>query len=315
MSSTTPPKVSTKAKKPEVMNTGIKMSGRTVYFTKGLKNPLSGFFFKTEDGKKNKVLVKNVTNEKTKSAFQNILKKHSNTVAPPAGKVLNPLTGRFVKAPGEKKPTTFQDPISLGSVRYADGIELNKQWYSKESLRKMVDTGNVRVPHSRRNLTNSEINTIFTNKKGKKIARKVVNSNNNNSNNNNNNIALARWEEMEGRNMDHEEQIDTLEKFKQFIRDGYYQFSDEGVEFVNFTAYITELPNVIIQFVIHSYYDDREILMELTDFEVTVDGRTIDIPNERELMKVLEKIARNKTKNNNNSNKRPSPRSPSPRRN
>jgi hypothetical protein len=85
------------------MNTGVKIDGKTVYFTKGLKNPLSGFFFKTTGGKKNKVLMKNVANEKSKSALSNVLKKHSNVVTPPAGKVLNPLTGRFVKAPGAKK--------------------------------------------------------------------------------------------------------------------------------------------------------------------------------------------------------------------
>jgi hypothetical protein len=97
------PKTAPKAKKTEVMNTGVKVDGKTVYFTKGLKNPLSGFFFKSAGGKKNKVLVKNVANEKTKSALENVLKKHSNAVAPPAGKVLNPLTGRYVKAPAAKK--------------------------------------------------------------------------------------------------------------------------------------------------------------------------------------------------------------------
>lgn len=90
-------------KKSGVMNTGIKVEGRSVFFTKGLKNPLSGFFFKTADGKKNKILVKNVTNKSTKDALESILKNHANAVTPPAGKVLNPLTGRFVKDPDAKK--------------------------------------------------------------------------------------------------------------------------------------------------------------------------------------------------------------------
>lgn len=159
--SPSPKSASKSSKKAEIMNTGVKIDGRTLYFTKGLKNPLSGFFFKTADGKKNKVLMKNITNEKTKSVLKNVLKKHSDVVATPVGKVLNPLTGRFVKAGAEKKAMTFDDPISLQKTKFPNGIELNKQWYSKKSLQTMIETGNSRVPHSRRNLTMNEKKTIL----------------------------------------------------------------------------------------------------------------------------------------------------------
>jgi hypothetical protein len=97
------PKVSPTKK--EILNTGVKIEGRSVYFTKGLKNPVSGFFVKTADGKKNKVLLKNITNDTSKKTLTNLLDRHATAI--PSGKKLNPLTGRFVKgnvnsAAGEK---------------------------------------------------------------------------------------------------------------------------------------------------------------------------------------------------------------------
>jgi hypothetical protein len=123
MSSKSPQKPAPKAKKTEVMNTGVKVDGKTVYFTKGLKNPLSGFFVKAADGKKTKVLAKNVTNEKSKSALENVLKKHSNVATPPAGKVLNPLTGRFVKAPTAKKEKKVAKKVPSSAWKFGSLLE------------------------------------------------------------------------------------------------------------------------------------------------------------------------------------------------
>jgi len=262
----------TTSKKTEIMNTGIKINGRTVYFTKGLKNPLSGFFFKTETGKKNKILVKNVKNEKTKNAFQNILKKHANTVVPPEGKVLNPLTGRFIKAPVEKKPTTFQDPISLSNIKFEDGIQLNKQWYSKESLRTMIDTGNIRVPHSRRNITNTEINTIFTNKKGKKIARRINNSNSNND-------PSSVWNVIEGTSDEDTLNFNTLEDFKNFIEtiemEEYMVFNAQVAE-LRADISIAEYPSTEIKIIIRAVPFSDPIEYKIAYAKIIKDGRTYE---------------------------------------
>ena len=51
----------------------------------------------------------------------------------------------------------FQDPITLQLVPRSQGIMLNKQMYSKKSIQNMIDRGNARIPHSRRQMTNDEI--------------------------------------------------------------------------------------------------------------------------------------------------------------
>jgi hypothetical protein len=167
-----PPKNSSKTK-PEVINTDVKVNGRYVYFTTGLKNPLASFFTKSiADGKKTRVLLKNITNEKVKSVLENVLKKHANVNTASSGKVLNPKTGRFVAVTQSEAPT-FEDPISFEKTKFTDGLLLNKQWYAKKSLQKMIETGNTRVPHSRRELTTVEKRAIMG---GSKYADKPMSS-------------------------------------------------------------------------------------------------------------------------------------------
>lgn len=56
---------------------------------------------------------------------------------------------------------TFEDPISLQRVGRSRGIALNRQMYDHRSLRQLIARGNTRVPHSRRQLTQAEINGIM----------------------------------------------------------------------------------------------------------------------------------------------------------
>ncbi len=52
----------------------------------------------------------------------------------------------------------FTDPITLNRYHKRNGIMLNKQWYSKTALSKLVRSSQQwLVPHSRRKLTNAEI--------------------------------------------------------------------------------------------------------------------------------------------------------------
>ena len=113
------------------------------------------------------------------------------------GKKLNPLTGRFVKNTAQTTPRTFQDPISLETMKKSDGVELNKVWYGKKGLRDWLNSGKNTIPHSRRALTDAELKKVYTEKDGKQVARKIAAhtspvrnmnmdsaSNNNNANNN-----------------------------------------------------------------------------------------------------------------------------------
>ena len=172
-------------------NTNIKhtVSGTNyeIYHDDTLKNPLAGFFIEIE-GKKKKLKLADLNPEKA-NKLKSLLK---NAAKPPPGKKLNPLTGRFVKIGGATNakinPKTFQDPISLTTMKKTDGVELNKVWYGKSGLREWIDSGKNTIPHSRRKLTNAEIKNVFTGKNGQQVARKhnSLNRNNNNSNNNNN---------------------------------------------------------------------------------------------------------------------------------
>jgi hypothetical protein len=165
------------------VSVGVKYKNSDVFHTSGLKNPLSGFFTKTADGKKQKIILANLSSN-IADKLKSTLKK--NNVTPPPGMKLNPKTGRFVKdREVEKDEKTFVDPISLNKMKKTAGVELNKQWYSKNGLQKWINSGKNTIPHSRRKFTNAEMNVIFTDKKGKKIER-VVNSNSNNFNSNEN---------------------------------------------------------------------------------------------------------------------------------
>jgi len=159
------------------VSTGIKYKNQEVFHTLELKNPLSGFFTKSINGKKQKLVLADL-NTNISSKLMATLKK--NNITPPPGKILNPKTGRFVKEV-EKDDKTFVDPISLNKTKKVDGIELNKQWYAKDGLRTWLNGGKNTIPHSRRKITDTEINQIFTNKNGTKVERKINNSNNNNN--------------------------------------------------------------------------------------------------------------------------------------
>jgi len=171
----------TSADKQTMLKTNVKINSKDVFYKKGLKNPLAGFFY-TIDGKKKKVLIKDITNKSIKNKLINFANKHNSTKIP-EGKMLNPETGRFVKIKGETK--TFQDPISLTRVKKSDGIFLNKTWYSKKSLQKWIESGKNTIPHSRRQLTLDEKKKIYTDKNGKiqikmnKFITKTTNNNNN----------------------------------------------------------------------------------------------------------------------------------------
>ena len=172
------------------VNTNIKhtIAGKnyTIYHDPSLKNPLSGFFVKVDD-KKKKVKLTDLTAEKA-DRLKAVLK---NSAKPPPGKKVNPLTGRFIKIGGsvnlKLNPKTFQDPISMNTVKKTDGIELNKTWYAKSGLRQWINSGKDTIPHTRRAFTNAEMEIIFTGKNGQKIPRKTNNNNYNNNSNNSNN--------------------------------------------------------------------------------------------------------------------------------
>jgi hypothetical protein len=141
--SSTPPSSSTPARSPikpmpkgkpaaaEIINTGVKISGRPVYFTKGLKNPMASFFVKTTNGKKDKVLMKNV-DATVKASLTKVLHKHAP--AAPEGKVLNPLTGRYVKATAAK-PKTAKAPVKPTTNKKEKKIASNPY-----ILEKRIDT-------------------------------------------------------------------------------------------------------------------------------------------------------------------------------
>lgn len=64
-----------------------------------------------------------------------------------------------------RDPPTFTDPITLDDVPKHQGVRLNKQWYQKEALQKMLAAGlQPRVPHSRRALKTKNLRRIYAHK-------------------------------------------------------------------------------------------------------------------------------------------------------
>jgi len=213
-------------------NTNIKHTvggaNYAIYHDDALKNPLAGFFIEIE-GKKKKLKLADLNPEKA-NKLKSLLK---NAAKPPPGKKLNPLTGRFVKIGGATNtkinPKTFQDPISLTTMKKTDGVELNKVWYGKNGLREWVDSGKNTIPHSRRKLTDAEIQNVFTGKNGQQIAKKRTspvrsNRNNNNSNRNNNNNFTTEFDFID-MNQETEEggqkTFTTFTEFKTYINNLY----------------------------------------------------------------------------------------------
>ena len=95
-----------------------------IYHDDTLKNPLAGFFIEI-GGKKKKIKLVDLRTEKA-NKLKSLLK---NAAEPPPGKKLNPLTGRFVKINAKRTPRTFQDTISLETMKKSDCIEFNKVLY------------------------------------------------------------------------------------------------------------------------------------------------------------------------------------------
>lgn len=172
-----------------------------IYHDDTLKNPLAGFFIEI-GGKKKKIKLVDLKTEKA-NKLKSLLK---NAAVPPPGKKLNPLTGRFVKNTAQTTPRTFQDPISLETMKKSDGVELNKVWYGKKGLRDWLNSGKNTIPHSRRALTDAELKKVYTEKDGKQVARKIaahtspVRNMNMGSASNNNNNANNNWANVWGWN-------------------------------------------------------------------------------------------------------------------
>jgi hypothetical protein len=143
---------------------------REVFHDSTLKNPFAAFHY-IVDGKKKKIILADLSTEKTNMLLKATLK---NVKLPPGYKV-NPTTGFFIKVGGatnlKLNPKTFTDPISMNIVKKTDGIELNKTFYAKKGLRTWINSGKNTIPHTRRQFTDKEINSIFTNKNGQKILR------------------------------------------------------------------------------------------------------------------------------------------------
>ena len=207
-----------------------------IYHEDTLKNPLAGFFIEIE-GKKKKLKLADLNPEKA-NKLKSLLK---NAAKPPPGKKLNPLTGRFVKIGGATNakinPKTFQDPISLATMKKTDGVELNKVWYGKSGLREWIDSGKNTIPHSRRKLTDDEIKNVFTGKNGQQIAKKRAspvrsNRNNNNSNRNNNNNFTTEFDFVD-MNQETEEggqkNFSTFTEFKTYINRLYDEMESNEI--------------------------------------------------------------------------------------
>jgi len=217
------------------LNTGVKhtVGGKnyTIYIDKTLKNPLAGFFIEIGD-KKKKIKLTDLNVEKA-DKLRSVLK---NAAKPPPGKKVNPLTGRFIKIGGavnlKLTPKTFQDPISLETVKKTDGIELNRTWYDKKGLRYWINSGKETIPHSRRAFTEPEITRIFTSKNGQRILRKkdVLRNNGSNNNNSNNNNSNNNYESIE------DEYRNTTDLYE-IEKDGNKTFST----FADFKAYVEGL--------------------------------------------------------------------------
>ena len=76
------------------VSTGVKYNDQEVFHTPDLKNPLSGFYTKTADGKKQQIVLAAIDTNIANSLKATLKKKNAT---PPPGKTVNPKTGRFVK--------------------------------------------------------------------------------------------------------------------------------------------------------------------------------------------------------------------------
>jgi hypothetical protein len=148
-------------KKKEVLKTNALVNGKPVYFTRGLKNPHASFFVKS-GGKKEKILIDNLNNGPAKRTLTTIAK--SQTTTPPRGKILNPLTGRYIKNVGTEKKQ-----------------ELLRQAEKKRGKRPIVNNSNEKPP-----IITNETGTSYyrmppssTNIAGPSYSRKLINTYNN----------------------------------------------------------------------------------------------------------------------------------------
>jgi hypothetical protein len=282
-------------------NTNIKHTvGGTnyaIYHEDTLKNPLAGFFIEIE-GKKKKLKLADLNPEKA-NQLKSLLK---NAAKPPPGKKLNPLTGRFVKIGGATNakinPKTFQDPISLATMKKTDGVELNKVWYGKSGLREWVDSGKNTIPHSRRKLTDAEIKNVFTGKNGQQIAKKRAspvrsNRNNNNSNRNNNNNFTTEFDFVDmNQNIDEggQKNFSTFTEFKTYINRLYDEMeSNEIGAIIDKKIKIADRPGVemILNVERRGTMDARgRVLSSWIDVFVTVTRRNTNVSTSAEELNI-----------------------------
>jgi len=98
--------MSAKTSNSKDVSTGVTYKDQEVFHTPDLKNPLSGFYTKTEDGKKQQIVLAAIDTNIANSLKATLKKKNAT---PPPGKTVNPKTGRFVKEVNtkvEKDPDT-----------------------------------------------------------------------------------------------------------------------------------------------------------------------------------------------------------------
>jgi hypothetical protein len=129
------------------VSTGIKYKNQEVFHTQELKNPLSGFFTKSANGRKQKIVPANM-NADMMAKLTAVLKK--NNITPPEGKVLNPKTGRFVKNVENK---TKKSP----SPRYSSSSNSNS------NLNNNNNNSNNNSNHNPFNNSNNNNDLIFDN--------------------------------------------------------------------------------------------------------------------------------------------------------
>ena len=82
------------------VSTGIKYKDQEVFHTPDLKNPLSGFYTKNADGKRQKIVLAAIDTNIANSLKATLKTKNAT---PPPGKTVNPKTGRFVKQVADKE--------------------------------------------------------------------------------------------------------------------------------------------------------------------------------------------------------------------
>ena len=98
--------MSAKTSNSKDVSTGVTYKDQEVFHTPGLKNPLSGFYTKSADGKKQQIVLAAIDTNIANSLTATLKKKNAT---PPPGKTVNPKTGRFVKEVNtkvEKDPNT-----------------------------------------------------------------------------------------------------------------------------------------------------------------------------------------------------------------